>query len=153
MPPVTLVARSVSALALCAMLVLVVLYALDKRRGSLATLQYLAQKNSTTYAGIKERYYARSSDTTCMPDDYCEEYPSYAACVCGDVKFFNPKYNCSGRRLSTACVSAHCLLNSMQLFQLPVGPSFNLDIEAYNQENTFILGTCSGKASTLELGG
>ena len=64
-----------------------------------------------------------------------------------------PKYNISGQRLAIMCVSAHYFLNSMELFPLPVGLSFNIDIEAYNRENTYLLGTCSSKASSLELGG
>ena len=41
----------------------------------------------------------------------------------------------------------------MALFLLPLGPSYNLDIAAYDPENIYLLRACSGKASSTELGG
>lgn len=36
---------------------------------------------------------------------------------------------------------------------LPLGPSYNLNILAYDPENIYLLGACSGTASSLKLGG
>lgn len=98
-PSTMLVVQLISALALLGMLPFLALYIQDRRRAMQTTMEYLKLKNSTTYANLARRYYARSPDTVCAAESNCEEYPNYTVCDCDDIQFFNPRLGTGGQRL------------------------------------------------------